>query len=104
VSLAGSYHGETLGALAVTDVPIFRDVYAPLLKRNATVASPDARRALPGESARDAANRAADSGKGDASRRRATWMVAEVPKRLRSGSTYPPQDQRRLRCSFGRMP
>ena len=31
VSLAGSYHGETLGALAVTDVPIFRDTYAPLL-------------------------------------------------------------------------
>jgi adenosylmethionine-8-amino-7-oxononanoate aminotransferase len=24
-SLAGSYHGETLGALAVTDVPLFRD-------------------------------------------------------------------------------
>ena len=43
VSLAGSYHGETLGALAVTDVPLFRDVYAPLLKRNATVPSPDAR-------------------------------------------------------------
>jgi len=34
-SLAGSYHGETLGALAVTDVPLFRDVYAPLLNRNA---------------------------------------------------------------------
>ena len=31
VSLAGGYHGETLGALAVTDVPIFRDTYAPLL-------------------------------------------------------------------------
>ena len=31
VSLAGSYHGETLGALAVTDVPLFRDTYAPLL-------------------------------------------------------------------------
>ena len=32
VSLAGGYHGETLGALAVTDVPIFRDTYAPLLR------------------------------------------------------------------------
>jgi adenosylmethionine-8-amino-7-oxononanoate aminotransferase len=32
LSLAGSYHGETLGALAVTDVRIFRDTYAPLLK------------------------------------------------------------------------
>ncbi len=37
VSLAGSYHGETLGALAVTDVAIFRDVYAPLLRSNATL-------------------------------------------------------------------
>jgi adenosylmethionine---8-amino-7-oxononanoate aminotransferase len=34
VSLAGSYHGETAGALAVTDVAIFRDVYAPLLREN----------------------------------------------------------------------
>ena len=59
VSLAGSYHGETLGALAVTDVPLFRDVYAPLLQRNAIVPSPDARTAEPGESARDVAERAA---------------------------------------------
>ncbi len=55
-SLAGSYHGETLGALAVTDVAIFRDTYAPLLHRNAVVASPAAR---PGESPQDAAERAA---------------------------------------------
>ncbi len=59
VSVAGAYHGETLGALAVTDVPIFRDVYAPLLKRNITVPSPDARRAAPGESPRATAERAA---------------------------------------------
>ncbi|MGZ5037866.1 MAG: adenosylmethionine--8-amino-7-oxononanoate transaminase [Usitatibacter sp.] len=31
VSLQGGYHGETLGALGVTDVKIFRDAYAPLL-------------------------------------------------------------------------
>jgi adenosylmethionine-8-amino-7-oxononanoate aminotransferase len=61
VSLAGSYHGETLGALAVTDVPLFRDVYAPLLKRNAIVPSPDARSAAPGESAREVADRAAQA-------------------------------------------
>jgi adenosylmethionine-8-amino-7-oxononanoate aminotransferase len=61
VSLAGSYHGETLGALAVTDVPLFRDVYAPLLKRNAVVASPDARGAAPGETACDLAERAAQA-------------------------------------------
>jgi len=59
VSIKGSYHGETLGALGVTDVPLFRDVYAPLLKRNATVPCPDARTARPGESAADVAERAA---------------------------------------------
>ncbi|HET7032215.1 MAG TPA: adenosylmethionine--8-amino-7-oxononanoate transaminase [Casimicrobiaceae bacterium] len=59
VSLEGSYHGETLGALAVTDVAIFRDTYAPLLMRNATVTAPDARSATPGESARDVSVRAA---------------------------------------------
>lgn len=34
VHLEGGYHGETVGALAVTDVAIFRDTYAPLLRRN----------------------------------------------------------------------
>ncbi len=57
-SVAGSYHGETLGALSVTDVAIFRDAYAPLLHRNAIVASPDAR-AESGTSARALADRAA---------------------------------------------
>jgi adenosylmethionine-8-amino-7-oxononanoate aminotransferase len=44
VSLQGGYHGETLGALAVTDVALFRDVYSPLLNRNAVVPCPDTRR------------------------------------------------------------
>jgi adenosylmethionine---8-amino-7-oxononanoate aminotransferase len=44
VSLAGGYHGETLGALSVTDVALFRDTYAPLLNRNTVVPCPDARR------------------------------------------------------------
>ena len=43
VSLSGSYHGETVGALAVTDVALFRDVYAPLLNANAVVPVPDPR-------------------------------------------------------------
>ena len=34
VSLEGGYHGETIGALAVTDVAIFRDAYGPLLREN----------------------------------------------------------------------
>ena len=59
VSLAGSYHGETLGALAVTDVPLFRRTYEPLLMRHATVPSPDARRARDGATPREAAEDAA---------------------------------------------
>jgi adenosylmethionine-8-amino-7-oxononanoate aminotransferase len=43
IALAGGYHGETLGALSVTDVALFRDAYAPLLRGNAVVPSPDAR-------------------------------------------------------------
>jgi len=43
VCLRGGYHGETIGALAVTDVALFRDVYDPLLMRAHVVASPDAR-------------------------------------------------------------
>ncbi|WP_425293552.1 adenosylmethionine--8-amino-7-oxononanoate transaminase [Lampropedia puyangensis] len=59
VGLAGGYHGETVGALSVTDVPIFRSAYAPMLRVSATVASPDARQALSGESAAEVASRAA---------------------------------------------
>jgi len=59
VSLAGSYHGETLGALAVTDVPLFKDTYSALLMRSRQVASPDWRLAEKGESPRDYAVRAA---------------------------------------------
>jgi len=55
----GSYHGETLGALSVTDVAIFRDAYASLSRDVRTVPSPDARLAGPGETALDVARRAA---------------------------------------------
>ncbi len=57
--LEGGYHGETVGALAVTDVALFRDAYAPLVRAAATVPSPDARRAAAGESPADVARRAA---------------------------------------------
>ncbi|MFA9440491.1 adenosylmethionine--8-amino-7-oxononanoate transaminase [Uliginosibacterium sp. sgz301328] len=59
VSLAGSYHGETVGALAVTDIPLFREAYGPMVRAAATVPSPDARRANDGEGAKDVAVRAA---------------------------------------------
>jgi adenosylmethionine-8-amino-7-oxononanoate aminotransferase len=57
--LEGSYHGETVGALAVTDVAIFRDAYAPLVRQATVMPSPDARQATAGESAADVARRAA---------------------------------------------
>ncbi|MCK6405933.1 MAG: adenosylmethionine--8-amino-7-oxononanoate transaminase [Rhodocyclaceae bacterium] len=59
VALAGGYHGETVGALAVTDVAIFRDAYAPLIRAAHVVPSPDARLAEAGETAADVARRAA---------------------------------------------
>jgi adenosylmethionine-8-amino-7-oxononanoate aminotransferase len=59
ISLQNSYHGETLGALSVTDVALFKEAYGPLLKQNATVLNPDSRHAAVGESARDYALRCA---------------------------------------------
>ena len=59
VCLKGSYHGETVGALAVTDVPLFRDAYGPMLQSAHVIASPDARKAEAGETAADVAKRAA---------------------------------------------
>src|SRR3569832_2091883 len=59
VCLKGSYHGETVGALAVTDVPLFRDAYGPMLRQAHVVDAPDARAAQEGESAADVARRAA---------------------------------------------
>src|SRR6185437_7819075 len=38
--LAGGYHGETIGALSVTDVALFRDAYAPLLRSHPVLPSP----------------------------------------------------------------
>jgi len=59
VALANSYHGETLGALAVGDVGLYKGTYAPLLMECLIAPSPDAYLAAPGEDARAAAQRAA---------------------------------------------
>ena len=58
VSLQNGYHGETLGALSVTDVALFKDVYAPLLRQSHQVVSPDWRLADTDESAETYAWRA----------------------------------------------
>ncbi len=59
VSLENGYHGETIGALSVTDVALFKDTYAPLLRTSVQTPSPDWRNAEPGETARDFALRRA---------------------------------------------
>ena len=61
LSLQNSYHGETIGALSVTDVAIFKDTYAPLLKSSVQMPSPDSRLLEQGEDAQSAALRAAQT-------------------------------------------
>ena len=61
ISLENSYHGETLGALSVTDVALFRSAYGELIRQQATVPSPDWRNAAPGESAEAYALRCAEA-------------------------------------------
>jgi len=61
ISLRNGYHGETVGALSVTDIPLFKATYAPLLRHSVQVPTPDARLAEPGESAEAYALRCADA-------------------------------------------
>ena len=61
ISLQNGYHGETLGALSVTDVALFKDTYAPLLRHAHHAPTPDWRLARPGEDAQACAMRAADA-------------------------------------------
>ncbi len=41
ITLTNSYHGETLGALAVGDVGLYKETYQPLLMESIAVPSPD---------------------------------------------------------------
>jgi adenosylmethionine-8-amino-7-oxononanoate aminotransferase len=49
ITLGNSYHGETLGALAVGDVELYKSLYRPLLMDVTTVPSPDCYLREPGE-------------------------------------------------------
>ncbi len=57
ISLANSYHGETLGALAVGDVALYKETYQPLLMPVISVASPDCYARETGESCADYSRR-----------------------------------------------
>jgi len=50
ITLSNSYHGETLGALAVGNVELYKDIYRPLLMDVITVPSPDCFGRTAGES------------------------------------------------------
>jgi adenosylmethionine---8-amino-7-oxononanoate aminotransferase len=57
LTLANSYHGETLGALAVGNVELYRQIYQPLLLDVLTVPSPEAFGRAAGESPEQHARR-----------------------------------------------
>jgi adenosylmethionine-8-amino-7-oxononanoate aminotransferase len=50
ITLSNSYHGETLGALAVGNVALFKETYGPLLMETISVPSPDCWEREEGES------------------------------------------------------
>lgn len=50
ITLSNSYHGETLGALAVGNVELYKEIYRPLLMDVITVPSPDCYERAPGAS------------------------------------------------------
>ncbi|WP_455375721.1 adenosylmethionine--8-amino-7-oxononanoate transaminase [Kaarinaea lacus] len=57
VSLENSYHGETIGALSVGDVALYKKTYQPLLMDAVTVPSPDSYLKETGETAQQFAQR-----------------------------------------------
>lgn len=57
ITLSNSYHGETLGALAVGDVALYKETYEPLLLKPITVESPDCYYREPGETWTDHSRR-----------------------------------------------
>jgi len=61
VTLQDSYHGETLGTLAVGDVALYKEIYAPLLMQTLVAPSPAGCYADPGETYEDYARRQFES-------------------------------------------
>lgn len=57
INLSNAYHGETLGALSLGDVALYKSVYEPLLLDVITVPSPDSFHRAIGESEHDYAER-----------------------------------------------
>lgn len=101
VGLAGGYHGETVGALAVTDIALFRDAYAPLVRLGATVPSPDARGASAGEDAVDVARRAAQQLEGWLAQHHATTAALILEPLVQCAAGMAMHDAEYLRLARG---
>ena len=80
ISLTNSYHGETLGALALGNVPLYRETYGPLLMETINVPSPDCFEREPGESWEAFSLRRFDA------MERALERHAHVPRRVAAAS------------------
>ncbi len=61
IAIENGYHGETIGALSVGDIPLYRRVYAPLLVECLFAPSPDAYAAPPDRTVSEHAEQAADA-------------------------------------------
>ncbi len=100
IALRGSYHGETIGALGVTDVELFRSSYFPLLRPAATVPAPDARAARDPaalQQAIDAACRALDEYLRQQAAHTAALIVEPLVQCAAGFVFHPPQYLRRVR-------
>jgi adenosylmethionine-8-amino-7-oxononanoate aminotransferase len=105
VTVAGGYHGETVGALAVSDVALFRDAYAPLLRESMIVPSPDWRKADSGETAAGYAIRAADAFERQLEEHAASIAAVIVEPRVQCANRmamHDPEYLRRLRSACDR--
>ena len=92
--LAGGYHGETIGALSVTDVALFRDAYAPLLRRHPVLSTPAVHDAAEGpmaETAVDDALAALDRFLVDHAETTPALIVEPLVQGARGMAMYPPR-------------
>jgi adenosylmethionine-8-amino-7-oxononanoate aminotransferase len=95
VCLKGGYHGETVGALAVTDVPIFRDAYGPMLQSVHVIASPDSRQ---GDDATDKAVAALEALLRECSNKIAALIVEPLVQCAAGMAMYEPAYLTRVRA------
>ena len=101
IGLRNGYHGETAGALSVTDIPLFRDAYGPLLRVSATVPTPDARKAPPGVSAFEHAQHCAQALQGylEVHHAETAALIVEPMVQCAAGiATYDPEYLREARA------